>query len=209
MKMLPESTKSSEATLAHKDDFSTSMKVCKFNKYGHCKFGVTCRTMHVNTICTTSDCNRKTCSFRHPKHCKFFTSSGFCKFGKDCSYIHPDSLENKSNVEEDILEMKETLRSLLSTLAEKEIRIKQLEEKVISIEGSSASIKNYFECEICQFAASSSTGLKSHIAQIHNNKTCPPLCPPLSHTSSPSKKQITVGPPSYPVPKSYSYQFCQ
>ena len=87
--------------------------------------------------------------------------------------------------------MKETLRSLLSNLAEKEIRIKQLEEKVISIEGSSASIKNYFECEICQFAASSTAGLKIHIAQVHTNKACS-LSPPLSYTSSPLKKHVSV-----------------
>ena len=36
--------------------------------------------------------------------------------------IHPDSVENKSNDEEDILELKETLKSILSTMAQKEIR---------------------------------------------------------------------------------------
>ena len=57
MKILPESTKSSEATLVHKDDFSTSVKVCKFNKYGHCKLGLRCRVMHINTLFTSTDCS--------------------------------------------------------------------------------------------------------------------------------------------------------
>ena len=35
MKMLPKYSNSSEVTLAHKDDISTSVNVCKFIKYGH------------------------------------------------------------------------------------------------------------------------------------------------------------------------------
>ena len=79
---------SSDVTFA-KNDTQSNRSVCKFHKFGHCKFGETCRHLHIDTICTNSNCSRKLCSLRHPKHCKYFTSTGFCKFNEDCSYLHP------------------------------------------------------------------------------------------------------------------------
>ena len=57
--MLSEATNSSDVTFAPADNLPKSYrKVCRFNQFGHCKFGSTCRKMHENNLCTNTDCER-------------------------------------------------------------------------------------------------------------------------------------------------------
>ena len=77
---------------------------------------------------------------------------GHCKFQTDFSYIHPDPVEANNKLEEDIVDNKETLQKVLSTLALKEIEIKRLEEKFPKLEENSIiSVNENNTCEICQY----------------------------------------------------------
>ena len=120
--------------------------------------------MHNNIICTKLNCDKKLCHNRHPRPCKFFTGFSFCKFGDDCSFAHPQSkstpVQQDSKVEQEINEMKEILNNVLSTLAEKEIRIKHLEEKV-------SILKSRYLCEHCDKTFKSKATLNMHMKKYH------------------------------------------
>ena len=47
-------------------------KICKFNKFGYCKYKEECNKDHVNEECKYGyKCEHvKTCALRHPKMCK-------------------------------------------------------------------------------------------------------------------------------------------
>ena len=69
--------------------------VCDFHKYGHCRYGVTCRYLHFTTICESDSCEIKSCANRHPRKCRFWTQFGRCKFGSYCSFKHDVTKEVK------------------------------------------------------------------------------------------------------------------
>ena len=45
--------------------------VCKYNKFGYCRFNGTCRNYHEDTNCDEKNCDTKYTK-RHPRPCKFF-----------------------------------------------------------------------------------------------------------------------------------------
>ena len=68
--------------------FKMTMKtVCQFNKFGFCKFGVTCRHLHFSETCENKLCEISNCLKRHPTMCKYFKIYNRCKFGSFCSYV--------------------------------------------------------------------------------------------------------------------------
>ena len=48
---------------------------CNRNKFGYCKFGETCKLLHINELCWNGDCDERCCSFRHPKECMYFKNT--------------------------------------------------------------------------------------------------------------------------------------
>ena len=67
--------------------------------------------------------------------------------------------------------MKNMLEIVLSTLAQNEIEIKKLEEKVLKLEQtSSVSFKDENKCEMCQYSASCPISVKSHITRNHKQE---------------------------------------
>ena len=75
---------------AHSSVYATENQVCQHHKFGYCKFRQQCLQEHVKTeyedisACT----GIKSCSKRHPKICRKYSLENFCRFGKDCSYVH-------------------------------------------------------------------------------------------------------------------------
>ena len=61
--------------------------VCKYFKFGYCKYQNSCRFKHVDTICDNLRCEIVSCEKRHPKDCKYFREFGRCKFSP-CSFKH-------------------------------------------------------------------------------------------------------------------------
>ena len=66
--------------------------ICSFRKYGHCRYGETCRYRHVNENCESESCNAAFCEKRHPKECRFWNQFKRCKFGTYCSFKHSDNI---------------------------------------------------------------------------------------------------------------------
>ena len=135
--------------LIHSRKFSCLRKKRrKWNQYGHCKFGVICRKFHTPNTCFNSNGAKVSCPLTHPRSCLYFVRYGHCKFGTDCSYIHPDPVESNHKIEEDILEIKQTLEKVLSTLALKEIEIIRLDGKFLKFEEmSTISFNQKKTCE--------------------------------------------------------------
>ena len=81
-------------------------RMCRFQKFGFCKFGSKCYFRHSEEICHNVDCGIKTCFKRHPSPCKFFFLTQKCKFKGNCSYSHQFQQEKESSNK--VLEAKET-----------------------------------------------------------------------------------------------------
>ena len=102
----------------------TQEDVCKFNKFGFCKFGNTCFKKHDNRKCEKKDCNIWKCSQRHPKMCRYFSEFKMCKFGDFCRFSH-DPFANDKNIKE-IDEIKEKIRCLKQVIEEKDTEINKI-----------------------------------------------------------------------------------
>ena len=121
--------------------------VCRFNKFGFCKFKETCRNHHIKELCEDSSCDILSCDYRHPQVCKFYRDFGRCKYSEYCFYAHVDKediseisrsltnkindLENKVNGKEnDIIELSEKIKFLEMKEAEQKNEIYDLIEKL-------------------------------------------------------------------------------
>ena len=67
--------------------------LCRYNKFGYCKFGNECRFRHNNVMCGNKNCNVFDCEKRHPVIYKYFRNFKKYKFDP-CAYRH----ENVSDV---------------------------------------------------------------------------------------------------------------
>ena len=77
--------------------------VCRYNKFGYCKFSDKCRFRHNNILCSDKNCNVFQCEKRHPKKCTFHRDFGRCKFTTYCRYSHEkqnDVIENNEKIKE-------------------------------------------------------------------------------------------------------------
>ena len=106
--------------------------VCRYNKFGFCKFQEVCRKKHVNEKCNSSSCEITLCELRHPKICRYFRDHRRCKFGEYCYFEHK---ENEHGVfEQKLNEMKTKIDKLEKKVIEKDDIIKNLVEKVENFE---------------------------------------------------------------------------
>ena len=89
-------------------------EVCKFSKFGFCKFKKGCKRKHFSEICENlSTCKNITeCHKRHPKLCKRFKTGNDCRFNGDCAYYHTDT-----NEDEEKCKLKEKVEILEKTVA--------------------------------------------------------------------------------------------
>ena len=61
--------------------------ICRFYKFGFCKFKETCIKHHVEEERKNGMyCEQiKTCALSHPKMCKRIIQEGLCQFGGQCA----------------------------------------------------------------------------------------------------------------------------
>ena len=87
--------------------------LCRYNKYGHCKYNDSCHFRHVNVICVTKECGVFDCDKRHPVVCNYFKNFKRCKFSP-CSYNHrnidvaEDTDDKIKNLESKLMEIVNT-----------------------------------------------------------------------------------------------------
>ena len=84
-----------------------------------------CRKQHINKKCENPSCDRKACTLRHPKICKFFRENGFCKFGEYCKFKHfeKENLDRYKRENEIILKKLADIDKQLEKLQQKEEEI--------------------------------------------------------------------------------------
>ena len=71
--------------------------VCRYNKFGFCKFKSNCKNKHIEELCEDKSCYKMNCDKRHPKPCKYFVNFGVCKLGSICAYAHNQSVHTAHN----------------------------------------------------------------------------------------------------------------
>ena len=102
--------------------------VCRYHKFGHCKFSEKCRMMHIDEICGNCECDIKICNLRHPRICNYFRDYRRCKFGQWCSFRH-EPFENK-NIDDRISEVERMLKEK----ADLDQKIQMCDKKLAEIE---------------------------------------------------------------------------
>ena len=135
-------------------------QICRYNKFGFCKFGEFCRKRHISEKCIESSCEISSCNFRHPKICKYFREFRRCKFGEYCYFDHKESgsellekrvndliikvekLEKKLEEKEsnqlashsDFYTLEKKIEKIDKLLEEKNKKIEELEQKIMVVE---------------------------------------------------------------------------
>ena len=127
-------------------------EVCKFGKFGFCKYKEGCHRKHYTEVCESlSECrNIKECPKRHPKICRRYFSSGYeCQFKEDCAYTHSkiDNDEEKNKLKEKVEILEKTVIELSNKVEGKELeRIEKvlhaLTRKVLYLENEMKNIRN-------------------------------------------------------------------
>ena len=148
--------------------------VCKYFKFGHCKYRSCCRNRHVDVLCEDSSCNIMICEKRHPVICKFFSSYGRCKYNP-CSYKHVITssnsvgdrqekiVDNENKIREnttEIKELKDQIAKLQKTLDEMRSLYSRLDNLEIAFKkaDSSRHFTSYLTSTSSTTAETCSTG---------------------------------------------------
>ena len=64
-----------------------TQNVCRYNKFGYCRYKETCRNLHENEVCESQSCEIYACNKRHPRHCRYYRDYNRCKFNP-CKFKH-------------------------------------------------------------------------------------------------------------------------
>ena len=161
-----------------------AQNICRYFKFGLCKYLENCRFQHIKEICENKKCDINSCTSRHPKICSFYRDFNRCKFGEWCLFKH---VNEDKNSDQEILNKIENLEklikqkdSLINILAEK---VKFIEEKLAIHETTEGSTENLsddkqirketvemFKCNFCKFESNSKKGVQIHIKKKHGEK---------------------------------------
>ena len=110
----------------------TAHNVCCYFKFGYCKFDEKCRFVHVKEECTNKSCEISSCTFRHPKICKFYRDYHRLKFGEWCFFKHIENNDTENIIiKEEIMERLDKLKKLIY---EKDTLINELAERIKVLE---------------------------------------------------------------------------
>ena len=128
--------------------------ICVYNKFGFCKYGVTCRKNHEEIKCENSSCDIFNCNKRHPKECRYFKEFKRCKYNEYCRYEHNVSSEvneclkcNHDKLESKILHLEILLENTVNNFKmlkdkcfENEEKVQDLEKKLNEFVNATASM---------------------------------------------------------------------
>ena len=158
---------------------AAAQPVCKFNQYGHCKFGTECRNFHNKITCQNFPCTAEGCMSRHPSQCKFFSLFGRCKFREACSYLHFKSKNIfENNLHGEIETWKEEIKVLKSAVESLKLRnseVSQLDGNCVTADlVANANLVNSDEidypCDLCDVRFKSEDSLQNHKNCLHQPK---------------------------------------
>ena len=104
-----------------------TQNVCKFNKFGYCRYKDACRNLHRNEICQNSSCEIKGCNLRHPRECRYYREYRRCKFDP-CKFTHID------NVSENFDQIRKIKDNIDVKIAEIDDKINKLNDQMKAME---------------------------------------------------------------------------
>ena len=119
----------------------THQNVCKYYKFGFCKYKDNCRKMHIHEKCENRSCEIKNCTLRHPRKCSFYRDFKRCKFNEWCKYDHFDNDNDVQILRNQLDENKRKIHDLEEKIKSKD---KDIEDQILRIE----SIEKSFTEEI-------------------------------------------------------------
>ena len=107
--------------------------VCRYNKFGYCKFGNRCFKKHENTTCENIGCSVSDCPLRHPRKCRYFSEYHYCKFGTFCKFSHKieesgDTKKQIKTLQIEIQKLKDKIKLMEVEIDSKSKEIKKMEE---------------------------------------------------------------------------------
>ena len=143
-----------------------SVQVCKYYKFGHCRFLDKCRHQHVTEVCDDISCDSTLCHKRHPKSCIFYREYKRCKFGSYCSYKHDN--ENIVNKEHNQLCQLE-----ITTLSSK---IESLEESIKDLMKENTNLKLKIEAIEVEFQTKEKISDKENSVLVVNENAKENVC---------------------------------
>ena len=168
-----------------------AQNVCRYFKFGFCKYLERCQYLHVKESCENNECDVRSCNLRHPRICSYFRDYNRCKFGDWCYFKHVNKNENRDT------EIIKKIKDLGKLIMEKDALIDNLENRIRSIEEKlSIGDKTFedftenladekeerkratdlFKCDICEFESISKKGLHIHKKKKHAKKFECDLC---------------------------------
>ena len=118
--------------------------VCRYNKYGYCKFGDKCQFRHNNALCVNKKCNVFDCEKRHPVVCKYFNNFKKCKFS-NCAYKH-EAANDGNEIGEKIKKLETRMNEIENN--EKTVNSETIETKLEAFEKNYMGKVEALECRI-------------------------------------------------------------
>ena len=111
----------------------SSDTVCRYNKFGYCKFGEKCFRKHENRTCKKVGCSISYCNLRHPRKCRYYLEFHYCKFGSFCKFSHEieESEETKKEIEilqKEVKRLENNIKLMEAEIQNKSKEIKRMEE---------------------------------------------------------------------------------
>ena len=97
-------------------------KICRYNKFGYCKYDDKCHFKHNDVICVKKNCNVFDCEMRHPVVCRHFMNFRKCKF-TNCAYKHSCVIDD-GEITEKIKTVENKLTEVMNDSSVKEIEKK-------------------------------------------------------------------------------------
>ena len=74
---------------------SETVKRCRYDNGGYCKYQNRCKFKHFQTVCEMflkdGKCEDKNCDNRHPKICRYWRDDKECVRNEHCKYLHKNS----------------------------------------------------------------------------------------------------------------------
>ena len=119
--------------------------ICRFNRYGYFKFGITCRQQHCNEIYSDDACENPQCYKRHPIECKYFKQFRRCKFGVYCAYLHVPVDNEKVTTKEEMNNFEIRLKQLEDSSMTRDIELAALKLKVYTLQKENEELKLILE----------------------------------------------------------------
>ena len=171
----------------------TMATICKFNKFGFCRYGKNCNFVHIEDKCEKESCDVKVCAFRHPKNCRYIEKHQKCKFDIFCVFEHGCESDDVSQTsKKEIIDRINDLEQIIQKQNAKiDILIEKLKKyecitnnpdtsEILELEApfkeASTDINlddvlirkdNQFKCDKCDFKTDKNRGLSIHKSKKH------------------------------------------